>query len=325
MYITAVRVRGMRDLPLMQLQGLERVVRLRGPSPASTALADALSLAFASLRSESLAALLDLWGLLAPGEQPELHGHPFPDQATWRDRVEAEALVQSDGDRSVHVDVDLALDPPLFAMLRSEAAREPRALMALSQEPRVGFGVSALFARSWDAVALTLKPLRIGDEEFTLRESERPAWAQRVLAELGHRFLRDGADRAIHERTVAAATSRTQHLEYRRWTESLQPAGPQLRAARGAGGQPMWLGDELPMRRWGPHWRAQAELSALVYLGGADILWTETQDPWIEGQVEGEHSPLEQVWRACPEGDEFGAFAEPKEVAIPMLPRATPA
>ena len=157
MYLTAVSASGFRDLPRFELGDLGRVVHLKGPSPATTALGDAVELAFAALSPEGLLRLLRRWDLLALGEDPEVLGAPFPDQATWADREGARALVAEPEERALVVSVDIALDPPLFGTLRSHAAREPRLVSALSEGARIRLEVGALFAASFDAVAVDLR------------------------------------------------------------------------------------------------------------------------------------------------------------------------
>ena len=122
MYITSIHARGFRDLPDGRLDDLGRVVDLKGPSPESTALGDALELAFAALSEDGLERLLRRWGLIAPDEQPEITGTPFPDQASWTDQTTARSLVADPARPNLRVDVTLSLDPPLYGQLRRSHA-----------------------------------------------------------------------------------------------------------------------------------------------------------------------------------------------------------
>ena len=133
MYISSIAVHGLQDLPHFEAKGLSRSVTVRGPGPAATALGDAIALAFAAIDRDALDRLLTRWDLLGPDESAEIVGTPFPDQAIWSDRLAAGALVDDKGDRTITVNLGLALDPPLFGELRSQAARLPRLVTALSQ------------------------------------------------------------------------------------------------------------------------------------------------------------------------------------------------
>ena len=132
MYVSALTVRGLRDLEEFTVRDLPRVATVRGPSPASTALGDALELAFSSLCSDQFESLLRRWELMAPGETLTIDGDPFPDQATWNDRIAARCLLSEGGSRSVTVEVELILDPPLFQALRTLGFRDLNLLCGLS-------------------------------------------------------------------------------------------------------------------------------------------------------------------------------------------------
>ena len=58
MFITAVQIEGLADCPSLTLDGLDRTVRLLGPTPATTALGDGLLLAFAAISEPHCAALM---------------------------------------------------------------------------------------------------------------------------------------------------------------------------------------------------------------------------------------------------------------------------
>ena len=112
MFVTAIHAQGFRDLPDGRVDGLDRLVDLRGPDPSTTALGDALELAFAALSAECLERLLRRWGVLTDGEAPEITGTPFPDQASWSDQQTARALVADSQTPRLKVEVTLTLDPP---------------------------------------------------------------------------------------------------------------------------------------------------------------------------------------------------------------------
>lgn len=311
MYITAVTASGFRDLPRFEHADLGRAVHLKGPTPATTALGDAVELAFAALSPAGLVHLLRRWELLAEVEQPEVLGAPFPDQAVWTDREAARALVADTDERALVCSVDIALDPPLFGALRSHAVREPRLVAALSEGARIRLEVGALFAVSFDAVAVDLRGVSVGAERFPTRDGDRPPWLQRLLVALSGRFHRHDptADTAVL--ALTAATARRGHGGYLAWQRCLGPDNPVLRAARGPGGRALLLADDLPLRRLGATVRHRVDLGAAVHLAGADVLWAESGEAWLDDAVTGVGSPLEQVWRVSPAGDIVVEPAEP--------------
>ena len=79
----------------------------------------------------------------------------------------------------------------------------------------------------------------------------------------------------------------------------------------------MLLGDGLPLRRHGARAIRDAALAASVHLSGADIVWAESDRPWLAAAIEGDASVLEQVFRVHP-----GGTTRP-EAPPPTPPRAT--
>lgn len=299
MYITSVRARGFADLDDFTAHDLGRVVTIAGPTPQTTALGDALQLAFAALSPLALLDLLERWDLGSAEEPPEVLGEPFPDQATWVDAGAARAIVGPD--RTLQVEVDLHLDPPLYGELRQQAAREPRLVTALASGGQLRLGVGALFNRSLDAVALSIDRIAVGD--VPISEADRVRWADRLLRRVAarlHRF-RPGATGAAA--ALAALTSRDRLDAYEAWSHALLPDGPRLRVVTGPGGKTGILADERPLARWGRRVQEQAALAAAVHLERADILWAETDLDALGAAVIGASSPLEQVFVVRPNGE----------------------
>ena len=301
MFITAVSVRGFADLAHFDLSSLERIVHLRGPDPSCTALGDAIELAFAALSEARLKRLLNRWNLLAPGEDPQISGDPFPEQATWTDTQSARALLPPGPDRHIQVELEIECDPILYGELRAESAREPRLVIGLSDGGRITLGVSALFATSFDALAIHLQRFEIGGQSFPLHGSDRPTWITRFLRLLVRRFHRFDPYEPVARSALNAAISRDQFTNYQSWQSSLGKLGT-LRAAEGAGGQALILLNEQPIARWGRERLEDARLGAATHLFGADVLWAETTQSHLDNAVEGDHSPLEQVFRVHPKG-----------------------
>jgi hypothetical protein len=315
MYITAIHARGFRDLRDGRLDGLVRRVDLKGPSPAATALGDAVELAFAALSEEGLERLLRRWNLIAEGETPEITGTPFPDQASWTDRATARSLVADPAKPNLRVDLTLSLDPPLYGLLRAESARDPRVGTALGQGGALTLSVGALFTRTFDTLALTLQSVRIGDESFPTREGERPHWMPRLLRALATRLHRHDATTTTADTATAALDallSQEHHGSWQAWSAALAPDGPTLRVARGPGGAPILLGDGLPLRRHGAQALRDAALAAAVHLSGADVVWAESARPWLAAAVDGDASALEQVFRVHPGGTLVPTDAPPE-------------
>ncbi len=300
MFITAVEITGLAELPELHLSGLGRVVQVGGPSPASVALGDAIALAFAALSPAHCAAMLERWGVLGPGEQPEILADPFPSQASWTDRLAARHLVDDPNHRSITVSLTIELDPLLFRELRAEAARDPRLVTALAEGPMMTLCVGGLLATSYDALALSLQSVRIGEERFPTLPRERPLWLTRLLLTLGERFHRHTPG-SVAARALQVATSRQHHARYVAWQDALRERLGSVRVASGPGDAPVILADEKPLRRWGVAGRDLAALAGAVHLTGADVLWATTEDPLMAGAVEA--GALEQVWWVCAAGE----------------------
>jgi len=293
MFISGVQIEGLADCPTLTLTEQERVVRVAGPDPASTALGDGIALVFAALSEPHCLALLRHWRLLGPGESAEILSEPFPAQASWSDTVAARALVDDLDRRSITATLSIELDPLLFRALRAQSVRHPRLITALSGGLTLRITVGALFATSFDALALSLQSVYIGTESFPTLPRERPDWLTRLLKQLGARFHRHVPGGDLAETVLAAATSREHHSRYLAWQAAMSRLGA-ARVARGPGGQAQVLIDERPLWRHGEAGQRTAELAAAIHLNSADILWAETADPLLEQSVTG--GALEQVW-----------------------------
>jgi hypothetical protein len=322
MYVVSIRVRGFRDLPAARVEDCERWMRLRGPSPAVTALGDAIELVFAALSETALARLAWRWGMIAEGLPPGDPELNFPDQLDQLDPVAARALLAPDAKRSLKVDLELHLDPPLYRQLRELAAREPRVVTALAERPTIRLSVGALFTTNHETMAIHLDGFSVGNQRFPTHGKERPQWLSRFLSGLRGRFHRFDLEDDIPEQLLDAATSRDTHDAYLAWQTSFGPAGPHLRVARGADDRPILLGDNRPLRRYGQSGLDRASLAAAIHLSGADILWAESNDPLLQAAVEANPSPLEQVFSVSPDGTVEIAADPPESKTALKAPRA---
>ncbi|MFT5684159.1 MAG: hypothetical protein ACI8RZ_005100 [Myxococcota bacterium] len=293
MFISGVQIDGLADCPSLILTDLDRVIRVAGPDPASTALGDGIALVFAALSEPHCVALLQHWDLLGPEESADILSDPFPAQASWTDRIAARALVDDPDRRSITATLSVELDPLLFRELREQSVRHPRLITALSSGLTVRITVGALFATSFDALALSLQSVHIGTESFPTLPRERPDWLTRLLRQIGDRFHRHAPREDLAETIMAVATSREHHRRYQAWQAAMSRLGV-ARVARGPGGAAQILVDERPLRRFGVAGLNTAALAAAIHLNDTDILWAETADPLLEQSID--DGALEQVW-----------------------------
>jgi hypothetical protein len=304
MYIHGLTIGGFADLGAFRAAELGRVVQIIGPSPAATAVGDGLAMAFAALSEPGLKALLLRWGIAQPDEAVDIETNPLPMQATWSDREMAQALVADPSARRLHAEVELVLDPPLFARLGALGAREPRLATALGNNPTIRLGVSAFFAASWDVLSIGVQSFAVGEAGFPTTSQERPRWLTDFLLEAGHRFWHhsETLDTASAAMNAMTSLDRDQHASFVAWQGALDPDFGPVRPALRSGEQPVLLAGDLPIRRFGRHGADRTSMAASVFLSGADVLWAGHTDAWVERFVEGDHSPLEQVWRIDPAG-----------------------
>lgn len=303
MLVTAIEVQGFRDLPSFRAADLGRIVTVAGPTPAASALGDALELAFAAFHPAATTAMLRRWGALGPGEEAEIVGSPLPEQASWSSPLVGRWLVDSLESRHLTVALEIALDPVQYGALRALTAREPRLGSALTRDARASVTIGALFTNRFDAVALAVQSFSVGGEAYPASPGQRPPWVSALLRELGGRFVRFRPESdALPEEVLEAAISAERFDVYQRWQGALAERLGTVRAARGPGGRAVLLADDLPLRRHGAAGLRLAALNAAVYLSGADLLWAEAPETWLDEAVEGDASPLEQVWRVCADG-----------------------
>lgn len=305
MYIVSIDVRGLRDLPQYARGDLRRVVSVAGPGPEVTALGDAIELGLAALSWSALERLCRRWGLIGPEAVLERDNDGLPDAVDVTDPDAARALLAEGAQRAVKVELELALDPPLFGQLRELAVREPRVVTALSARPTVTLSVGVLFTSTFDALAITLHGVSVGEQPFQVHGPERPSWLDRFLRNLRGRFHRFDLNDDLPGALLTAATSWGQHADYRSWQTALGPAGPVLRAARGVDDRPVLLADDLPIRRLGRAGEMRALLAAAIHLSRADVVWAEPGQAMalLTQAVEGDSSPLEQVFCIHADGE----------------------
>ena len=305
MYVHGLSITGLADLPSVTLTDLGRRVSVKGPSPAAMAIGDGLTLAFSALSPPILERLLSHWGLTCAESSPEIDADPLPTQAVWEDRTLAKGIVSDPRSRKIQVKVTLALDPPLFSDLRALAPREPRLGMALGTGPMVTLEISAFFAASWDAISLSVQSFSLGEERFPSNGPERPGWLTVFLQKLGERYWMHDANENTAKRALEMMLSREAepYERYCAWQQSLSPDYGCVRPAYGVENTPILLADNRPMSRYGMSGTNRVQLASSIFLSNTDVLWLETKEDWVDQFVEGDGSPLEQLWTVSPTGN----------------------
>jgi len=314
MYLTAIRVQGLRGADGYEATGLERLVELT-PGPQGVAVADALSMLAAALPDPlggpRLARATRALGL-ADSDGEVVWESGFPVQISLTDPAPVSSLLPVGGGRQVSVSVDMALDPPLYGRLRSLAARDPRLVTALGEGGRVTVKVGWLWTNDLGTASLSVLGVSVGDTPFPVAGSERPSWVPDLLGDLGGRFARlvwRGPMSAVHERLVAAATSADPDLRarFRDASRALEGAPFRLGAlelVRVRGQVEACFGPGLlRSRQFGPAAEQALRLVDAVCIEAPDVLVVEspaTEDggvrDWLDGRVRGDDATLEQVW-----------------------------
>ena len=157
MYVRSLSINGLADLPSFRADDMGRQVRVKGPSPAASAVGDGLALVFAALSERALCHLLLRWGLIQTAAEADISVEGLPVQATWSDRRLAKSIVAEQGNRTVRARAEVLLDPPMSTNLRGHAAREPRLAVGLDGAPTVAIEVSAFFGASWDVLSISVQ------------------------------------------------------------------------------------------------------------------------------------------------------------------------
>lgn len=319
MFVTTLRVSGLRDAPEWEGADLQRVVELP-PGPPGIAIADALDLFAGSLDAVALRLALERLGLARGGEILEEGGLPV--QADITDPGAVAAWVDVERTRNVTVQVELEPDPPLFGRLRELALRDPRLVTALGQSPTIRVKAGWLLSRDRSVAAIGLSELAVGEVAFPATGAERPAWLLQILQDVGGRFRRvdwrEGeAALSARLRDAALSADPDRRRAYRAAVEALagEPFGlgalelvqdaPAEAAPPGTpAGVHACFGSSLRRtRQFGPAAVEALRLVEAVHLAGPDVLVVEApgslqRDPaavraWLAAATE---SSLEQVF-----------------------------
>jgi len=313
-YVTAIRVEGLRGAPSWERPGLGRVVDLP-PGPEGVAVADALTLLSASMDGRRLHAALVRLGLSHPADDPEIvEEHGLPTQVWLSDVGGVKALVRVEEMRNFTVYAEIEPDPPLFGRLRELAVRDPRLVTALGQSPTIRVKVGWLLSNDHTTAAIGLSEVGIGEVAFALSSAERPIWLPGLLRDLGARFGRTDPvepGSAVTARLLEASLSSDGDVRHGFRKVANAVAGPpfslgRLELVRAEGRLHACFGPELlRARQFGVGATEALRLAAAVYLNAPDVLIVEAsaagaREPaavreWLARATQGDDATLEQV------------------------------
>jgi hypothetical protein len=219
----------------------------------------------------------------------------------------AKALCADPQKRRLGVQLNIELDPPLCADLRTLAARYPRLGVALGGEPAptISIEVSAYFGSSWDVLSLSVQSVILGGERFSTAASERSPWLTQLLLDLGNRFVSHDESSHFGQQAMTAMTARAPGAfeRFQAWQACLQDSLGTVRPVHDAEQSVMLLANDRPLHRHGPMAIRRVQMAASAFLYGADIMWIGEDDPWGARFVEGEGTALEQLWSVTEDGD----------------------
>ena len=275
---------------------LERVTRIDGGPRARTAVADALTLAFAAWDTDLLRQLLGRWGCT----DVTVGGEGLPEAAQWEGGAGLGSLFEHPEEALLTVSLTCVLDPPQFGRLRKEAVRDPRLVDALADGARLSLRIGARFSPGFDALALDPLAVVVGDVPFAIAGADRPTWMSSFLRSLAGRFARGPVAPALWPERAASYTF-ADHQAVRRALGALRVAPPSLGEAvvvpEGLG--ILTANAIVPLWQYGEAASRVAGLVGAVHLSRAEILLVEDPpagwEEWFTAQAEADGSPLEQV------------------------------
>ena len=309
MRIEGLAIEGLRHAPGWTWDGLGASVALPAP-PVGIAISDGLALVVAALDASRADGILEKRGLRGPEAELLLDDHGMPEQVVGLDPIEVEALLDPSAGRKVVVQLDIALDPPLFGQLREESMRDPRMLAALGEDPTVQIRVGWLFSADHSAASIGVLELKVADTAFPTGRNERARWIDPLLKGLGTRIGHVGRTRSTTEvtaRLLQASLSPDPALRarYARLREAMALAPFDLGRLELVGQpdalQPCFGEDLVRVRQLGPRALRALRVASAALLDAPDVLVVEDGaaapwSDWLEGLTEGDDATLEQVF-----------------------------
>ena len=202
MQILSISVNGLQDLPKCEIDDVNGSTEFKGPNPACSALADAISFWFAALEHGNLSFLLNTWGWADDQFESTVArvvGDSFPEQAFWEDGLLPSLWVEES--RNFSVTLTVALNAKQIGKIRS-STKDPAVLMSLMERPQLKMTMSALFTNDFRAMAVSKSDIFIGDYEVPL---ERPYWLQGFLQMLPGQFHRNYNHFSVADRAMVCA------------------------------------------------------------------------------------------------------------------------
>lgn len=323
MFIRSLAVEGLASLPLFEVNGLQRAVRVCGDSAACTALANALSVALSVFSVDDTRRAAAHLGL---GKSVTVTGQGIPEEIhVEHPAIASQILAVPRGEEppSIKVSVELELDPPQFGELRRYAQRDPRLVPALAEQGAlVRVSVGWAFTTDFTLAIPSILSVRVGGLDLPPEGKESPAWLRMFLSGFRGRchrrgplefdaaaLARDGRHPEPARRAGAAAMVQTlKGSPFRMGV--LELVDPDVGGIFAAISQDD--GNLVPLRALGPEVVDAAGLIQAVHAHPAEILLLEAPMAfaaksrarlnWLHAQAEADGSPLEQIWLFGVEG-----------------------
>jgi hypothetical protein len=314
MQVLALAVEGARHGPTLSVDHLDTVGVLPAP-PAGTLLADGLMLWVAAFDPERAAAVLQDLGLAAESLEVSA-ARGLSDEASPLLPTAVDALCAPGPTRSLRISATLQIDPPIFHLLRSHAARDPQLATALTSSSQIEAKVGWLFNRDGTAASIALLSFKVGALALPLDAKERPAWLPelcKLLAGRVHRLGWHEPEPTLANAYLDAATAPQPELRRRyEVAAAALAAAPfslgRLALVRHAGAPSLAFGDDLvPARLLGPHAALALRLVHGAKLLNPDVLLVELPSlppplrGWLEQCTSGAQPSQEQILWVTPQ------------------------
>jgi hypothetical protein len=305
MYVTRLEIEGLRSAEHRTVESSDRTVSV-GAGAEGGAVFDALDLFAGALSPRDPRAVVRRLGW--DGDGLDVVGDDAEPEIVGLSGAAVGASL-AEGTRSVTIQAEIELDPPLYARLR-DVARDPRVLLALGQRRAIAVKAGWLFNKDRSAAHPSVLAFRIGDVAFDTVGKERPAWLGDICSDIGARFARtDPTDTSsvVATRLLAAWVSpdAAQRSGYLRLSAAVERAPfevPSLGVVRHGERLEIAFGKDLtPARMFGRQALDAVRWCEALFVRRPDVLAIEEPigeavATWLTSVVEGPDAPIEQVW-----------------------------
>ncbi len=281
MYISAVEIQGLADLPYCLLKDIpSQGMTFLKATPETVALADAVEMWFAAFDEESLVDVLVQWGW-AVEEDIEVFGDGLVEELSWFDGTCAKMWVE---DREVTITVDVQLDGAVVQDLR-RLIPNPEVHVALMSDPRFSATLSLRWTADFQAMALSFSSVSLGPWKVP---ADKPKWYLALMHLFARRFFRNHNRFSVAETALSSMLSVDAFHRYETFQRACEVWG-RIRVASILDREPMLLIDERSIRRWGSDIDSQLRVLAAWHLSGAAIVWSDLlmEEPPVDVQVWG--------------------------------------